>query len=146
MSEGLTVKYAALVLGAHPETVRKWIREGRLRATLQGSRTVGYRIAPDDLQPLFENLARKEHSREKAMLEQGLSIPCVFEESAEPLKTEGGRLLPNPPLPSPFASNTELFEYIELCTALSKSAIRTLKERLAVTQDESSVDDHRYTR
>ena len=51
--ETLTVatRIAAIILGFHPEHVRRLIRTGRLRATLSGG---DYRIAVSDLWPFLE--------------------------------------------------------------------------------------------
>jgi excisionase family DNA binding protein len=44
-------RHAAIILGFHPEHVRRLIRSGRLRATLTGG---DYRIALSDLWPFLE--------------------------------------------------------------------------------------------
>jgi hypothetical protein len=51
--ESLTVstRQAGIILGFHPEHVRRLIRTGRLRATLAGG---DYRIVLNDLWPLLE--------------------------------------------------------------------------------------------
>lgn len=43
----LTVDDVAGHLGAHPQTVREWIRRGELKASKHGSR-IGYRIKQSD--------------------------------------------------------------------------------------------------
>jgi len=131
MPEELTVRDAALLLGVYPETVRRRIRKGRLPATLRGGRKEGYRIAIADLKPLFGKLAEKERQREEAMLQQGVPIPCEFVESAAPLRIDGGESLPYPPLPGgPFASNEELFDYVDTCANLANVALKELRDRL----------------
>lgn len=47
--EMLTVEEAAALLKLNPETVRRWIRSGRLHAVLIGSERAGYRIADAEL-------------------------------------------------------------------------------------------------
>jgi len=126
-----TVQEAALTLRLHPETLRKWIRQGRLRATLRGARKEGYRIAAADLEPLFEELAERDHEREEAMAREGLPIPYVFEESAGPLRIDGGRPLSYPPLSGgPFASDEELFDYIDTCVNSANMALKELRKRM----------------
>ena len=44
----LTVSQAAEVLQVHPETVRLWLREGKLLGTLI-NRRAGYRIAQSEI-------------------------------------------------------------------------------------------------
>ena len=46
--EWLTVEQVAEQLQAHPDTVRRWLREKRLKGHLI-SRRAGYRIRPDDV-------------------------------------------------------------------------------------------------
>jgi excisionase family DNA binding protein len=46
----LTVPQAARLAGRDPETIRRWIRSGRLRARRVGTRHV---IEPDDLDALI---------------------------------------------------------------------------------------------
>lgn len=48
----LTVPEAAKRVGKHPETVRRWIREGKLRARKVGTQHV---IEEEDLDSLFDN-------------------------------------------------------------------------------------------
>jgi len=48
----LTVPEAARRAGKNPETVRRWIREGRLRARKIGTQHV---IEEQDLEPLLED-------------------------------------------------------------------------------------------
>ena len=49
----LTVEEAATRVGRSPETVRRWIREGRLSATIEGRRRV---IDPADLHSVRDEL------------------------------------------------------------------------------------------
>lgn len=46
----LTVPEAAKLIGRNPETVRRWIREGKLRARKVGSQHV---IEEQDLEPIL---------------------------------------------------------------------------------------------
>lgn len=46
----ITVPQAARLAGKDPETVRRWIRSGRLPATRVGTQ---YLIHPDDLQEMY---------------------------------------------------------------------------------------------
>ncbi len=48
-TEWFTVRDVGLLLKIRPDTVRRWIRNKRLRAKFFGGRT-GYRIQRDDLQ------------------------------------------------------------------------------------------------
>jgi excisionase family DNA binding protein len=50
--EGLSVKDAALALGVHEQTIRKWIRKGALPATRFGPNGWLIRIDPEDLKEL----------------------------------------------------------------------------------------------
>lgn len=45
----LTVAQVAERLGAHPETIRRWLAAGRLRGTLPGGDRFGWRIRESDL-------------------------------------------------------------------------------------------------
>jgi excisionase family DNA binding protein len=45
----LTVKEVAERLRLNPETVRVWLRDGKLRGILMGGRRGGYRIAQSEL-------------------------------------------------------------------------------------------------
>lgn len=126
-----TVREAALALRIHPETLRQWIRQGRLRATLKGARKDGYRIAIADLEPLFEELAEKERQREEAMLQQGIPVSCEFIESAPSLRIDGGKSLPYPPLlADSLASDQELLDYVDTCFGLIRLAHKELERRL----------------
>ena len=52
----LTVAEAARRAGKNPETIRRWIREGRLRARKVGSQHV---IEPDDLVDMTRSVSRR---------------------------------------------------------------------------------------
>jgi excisionase family DNA binding protein len=47
--ELLTVQQVAARLKMNPETVRRWLREGKLRGYLLGGDRSGYRVAEHDL-------------------------------------------------------------------------------------------------
>ena len=47
--ELLTVQQVAERLKMNPETVRRWLRQGKLRGYLLGGDRSGYRVAADDL-------------------------------------------------------------------------------------------------
>ena len=49
----LTVQEAAEQLRVHPQTVRLWLREGKLRGRLIGGRKSGYRIPTADIERLL---------------------------------------------------------------------------------------------
>ena len=50
----LTVHEVAARLGAHIETVRRWIRSGDLPAMRPGGRRLGYRVAESDLEQFLK--------------------------------------------------------------------------------------------
>jgi excisionase family DNA binding protein len=49
----LTVQEAAEQLRVHPQTVRLWLREGKLRGRLIGGRKSGYRIPAGEIERLL---------------------------------------------------------------------------------------------
>jgi excisionase family DNA binding protein len=49
-----TVKEVADRLRLNPETIRVWLRQGRLRGVLMGGRRGGYRIPASELRRLLE--------------------------------------------------------------------------------------------
>jgi excisionase family DNA binding protein len=49
----ITVQEAAQQLQVHPQTVRVWLREGKLRGRLIGGRKSGYRIAASEIERLL---------------------------------------------------------------------------------------------
>jgi excisionase family DNA binding protein len=61
----LTVAQAADILQVHPETLREWLRGGRIPATLL-SRRAGYRIRAGDLEAFLSGEARGYWGKEKA--------------------------------------------------------------------------------
>ena len=50
----LTVAQVAERLQLHPETIRRWIREGRLKAITLGTDRSGFRIRQSELDRLTE--------------------------------------------------------------------------------------------
>ena len=49
----VTVQEAAYQLRVHPQTVRLWLREGKLRGRLIGGRKSGYRIPASEIERLL---------------------------------------------------------------------------------------------
>ena len=49
----MTVQEAAEQLRVHPQTVRLWLREGKLRGRLIGGRKSGYRIPVAEIERLL---------------------------------------------------------------------------------------------
>ena len=49
----ITVQDAAQQLQVHPQTVRVWLREGKLRGRLIGGRKSGYRIPASEIERLL---------------------------------------------------------------------------------------------
>lgn len=55
----LTVREVAERLRSSPETVRRWLRQGKLRGFRPGGTKLGYRVPESELQR-FLNLAERE--------------------------------------------------------------------------------------
>jgi excisionase family DNA binding protein len=53
--ELLTVQQVAARLKMNPETVRRWLREGKLRGYLLGGDRGGYRVAEQDLEAFIHS-------------------------------------------------------------------------------------------
>jgi len=70
----LTVPEAARQVGKNPETVRRWIRSGRLRAQRVGTQHV---IDEADLQALMAQSEMATLPREWAKLPSGKPMPDV---------------------------------------------------------------------
>ncbi len=49
----VTVDEAANYLGVHPQTIRRWLRDGRLQGTMI-SRAAGYRIRREEVDRVLE--------------------------------------------------------------------------------------------
>ncbi len=58
--ELLTVDEIAQRLKLHPETIRRWIRAGRLRGVWLGSDHAGWRIRASDVERLLEGCNEKK--------------------------------------------------------------------------------------
>jgi excisionase family DNA binding protein len=58
----VTVEDAAELLGVHPQTVRRWLREERMRGTLL-SRRAGYRIRRSEVDRVLERGLREGKER-----------------------------------------------------------------------------------
>lgn len=58
MEQFLTVDDVATRLQIHPETVRRWLREGRLEGILMGRRG-GWRIKPESVESLLEQMSQE---------------------------------------------------------------------------------------
>lgn len=54
----LTVREVAERIRSTPESVRRWIRQGRLRAARPGHTKLGFRIAEDDLERFLAERTR----------------------------------------------------------------------------------------
>jgi excisionase family DNA binding protein len=50
----LTVKDVAERLQANPQTIRKWLREGKLRGTMPGGEKLGWRIPESELRRVLD--------------------------------------------------------------------------------------------
>jgi excisionase family DNA binding protein len=50
----LTVQEVAARLRVNPETVRRWLRQGKLQGVMLGGDRAGYRIAESELRRLLE--------------------------------------------------------------------------------------------
>ena len=49
----LTVFEAADLLRANPQTIRRWLREGKLKGVMPGGSKLGYRIPESEIQRLL---------------------------------------------------------------------------------------------
>lgn len=50
----LTVKQVAERLSANPQTIRKWLREGKIHGSMPGGEKLGYRIPESEIARLIE--------------------------------------------------------------------------------------------
>ena len=64
--ELLTVAQVADRLHAHPETIRQWLKAGRLRGILPGGKRLGWRIRESDLEQFFVERGQGRGAREEA--------------------------------------------------------------------------------
>lgn len=53
----LTVKEVAERLRANPQTVRRWLREGKLKGVMPGGEKLGYRIPTSEVTRLLSGAA-----------------------------------------------------------------------------------------
>lgn len=53
----LTVTEVAERLRVNPETVRRWLKEGRLKGVMLGGKRAGYRITEGDLDRFLQSRA-----------------------------------------------------------------------------------------
>jgi excisionase family DNA binding protein len=51
----LTVPEAAEMLRANPYTIRRWLREGRIKGVMPGGMKLGYRIPESEVRRLLEH-------------------------------------------------------------------------------------------
>jgi excisionase family DNA binding protein len=58
LPEYMTVEDAAARIEVHPQTVRRWLRDGRMLGTLI-SRTAGYRIPRDEVERVLREGLRE---------------------------------------------------------------------------------------
>jgi hypothetical protein len=56
MTDMVTVQQAAEIAGTCPETIRRSIRHGELKAVYTGNRKRGYRILINDLEKVFPHI------------------------------------------------------------------------------------------
>jgi excisionase family DNA binding protein len=50
----LTVPQVAERLGANPNTIRRWLREGRIKGVMPGGTKLGYRIPESEVERLLD--------------------------------------------------------------------------------------------
>ena len=55
----LTVKEVAERLRANPQTVRRWLREGKLKGVMPGGEKLGYRIPASEVTRLLTGETRE---------------------------------------------------------------------------------------
>jgi len=124
------VRDAAEQLNAHAETIRRAIREGRLKAHPLGlGPKSGYIIEHRDL-VAFAQAHGVALSKKRGTQDERNSEPAVFVESAALLPDDEGTL-PTPTLPPVSASMAQLLDYSALCQVLAGAALAEVKRRLA---------------
>ena len=84
----LTVQQAADVIQVHPETVREWLRTGRLPGTLL-SRRAGWRIREGDVLLLLDghSFVGEEGGRALGRLRPGQALTLQYLRGGETLTT-----------------------------------------------------------
>jgi excisionase family DNA binding protein len=72
----ITVQDAAEQLQVHPQTVRVWLRQGKLRGRLIGGRKSGYRIPASEVDRLLSptKTAPNKEALESARVNEGHSL------------------------------------------------------------------------
>lgn len=61
----LTVKDVAARLGAHPATIREWLRLGRLKGLRLGGTKFGWRIPESEVQRLLTGVDSRVDAKEE---------------------------------------------------------------------------------
>lgn len=61
-----TVREVAERLGATDETVRRWLRSGKLRGIMPGGQRLGYRIPASELERLLQTAGPDEDNEKTA--------------------------------------------------------------------------------
>ncbi len=61
MYQLLTVKQAAKALSIHPETVREWLREGKIKGVKLGATKLGWRIPEEELDRFLHDRMTEQH-------------------------------------------------------------------------------------
>jgi excisionase family DNA binding protein len=89
--ELLTVQQVAARLKMNPETVRRWLREGKLRGYLLGGDRGGYRVAADDLEAFI-----RARGNEDARVLAVYADPALGPDAANLLKWFIDRKTPAP--------------------------------------------------
>lgn len=51
-----TVKDAAIRLGAKEETIRRWLRAGKIKGTMPGGQKLGYRIPASEVERVLRGV------------------------------------------------------------------------------------------
>ena len=61
----LTVREVAERIRSSPETVRRWLRQGKLRGFRPGGTKLGYRVPESELQRFLEDQSRQTRPSEQ---------------------------------------------------------------------------------
>src|SRR5215217_2405169 len=89
LANNLTVPEAAKRLGVNADTVRRYLREGKLTGTLIGGDSGGYRIPENDIARMLMGLPNG-----------GVKIRLTLKHSKQPLEVREGDLLRRSPCPT----------------------------------------------